>query len=199
MKAKITNSGEIKIGEKGNDVIIKEDELKVKSEARVKSRTWEEQLERVRRSLKLAKNLCSGTVQITGEGTLPSSDICLDQIYNFFMNCYHLKDWLKNDAKFPADKKKEVEDFINKNQDLTLCANICNGHKHFTLDRRRIKKKRIKKNLRVTKQQAETHIKGDSIESKIQYKITTDSGERDALELAQSCLNLWEKFIQANP
>ena len=50
----------------------------------------------------------------------------------FFMNCYHLKDWIKNDIS-DTSLNAAVEDYINQNACLKLCADICNGAKHLDL------------------------------------------------------------------
>src|SRR5208337_1655775 len=62
-----------------------------------------------------------------------SSEHCVDDIYAFFQNCYHLKDWIKNDNTAPAAKRKGVEGYVKSHDCLKLCADICNGLKHLTL------------------------------------------------------------------
>jgi len=37
------------------------------------------------------------------------SDNYLEDIYAFFMNCYHLKDWIKNDDTVPTTVQQAVE------------------------------------------------------------------------------------------
>ena len=51
-----------------------------------------------------------------------------DIVYAFFQNCYHLKDWIKNDDKIKT--RKNVERFIEENKCLSICSDICNGSKH---------------------------------------------------------------------
>jgi hypothetical protein len=60
----------------------------------------------------------------------PQEDL-LDDIYAFFLNCYILKDWLKNDKSFK--KRDIVESYVQSNHTLMLCADICNGIKHLEL------------------------------------------------------------------
>src|SRR5262245_60194522 len=57
------------------------------------------------------------------------SDNYLDEIYAFFMNCYHLKDWIIHDITALPDEKV-VETYINSSHPLKLCADICNSLKH---------------------------------------------------------------------
>jgi hypothetical protein len=55
-----------------------------------------------------------------------------DEVFAFFLNCYHLKDWIKNDEGAGV-VLSDVESFINSNNPLRLCADICNSHKHLKL------------------------------------------------------------------
>ena len=72
------------------------------------------------------------TIDEGRQHSLPS-DNYQDEVYAFFLNCYHLKDWIKNDESIGV-AEAEVEDFINNNNDLKLCGDICNNNKHLTLD-----------------------------------------------------------------
>jgi hypothetical protein len=115
-----------------------------------------------------------------------------DEVYSFFLNCYHLKDWLINDSGFPGSSPK-VETYINANQELQLCADICNAHKHLRLDN-----PRSSENPRVGGQKIDLSLGAREPVIKIKYTIDTASGPRDAFELATRCLKLWRDFIIIN-
>src|SRR5712692_9502414 len=89
-----------------------------------------EQLERVKRWYSRFKEISEGREHI------PFADFYQDDIFAFFQNCYHLKDWIKNDPSV-AHMKDLVEPFINQSEVLSICADLCNGLKHLTLDRSR--------------------------------------------------------------
>jgi len=112
-----------------------------------------------------------------------------DEVYSFFLNCYHLKDWLINDSGFPGSRT-DVENYINANQELQLCADICNAHKHLQLD-----SPRSTQNPRVGSQKIDLNLGVGEAVIKIKFTIDTASGPRDAFELATRCLELWKKFI----
>ena len=117
------------------------------------------------------------------------SDNYRDDVYSFFLNCYHLKDWLINDSGFPA-ASTEVENYINAHHELQLCADICNAHKHLQLNR-----PRSAENPRVGGQQMDVKLGEGEQAIKIKFTIDTASGPRDAFELATKCLELWKQFI----
>src|SRR5437016_3705170 len=95
---------------------------------RIKERLmrYQDQLERVRRYHKRFADLDSGIAD-----WIPT-DNYIDDMYAFFQNCYHLKDWLKKDPAFNAPE--DIEKFVTKTPCLALCADICNATKHLGLD-----------------------------------------------------------------
>ena len=47
-----------------------------------------------------------------------STDFYQDEVYSFLMNCYHLKDWIKNDSADPSLTRR-VESFITDSRDMS--------------------------------------------------------------------------------
>jgi hypothetical protein len=74
----------------------------------------------------------------------------LDDLWSFFQNCWHLKDWIKNDpnilatmAECPSCKKNQkilvgrtkcLECEVNDCKYLPICADLANGSKHLRLN-----------------------------------------------------------------
>ncbi len=145
-----------------------------------------EQYERVQRWYQRFVTINEGRLH-----NLPS-DNYQDEVYTFFLNCYQLKEWIKNDKSVGAAAAK-VEGFININEELKICADICNGIKHLELTSPRSdqdpKFGQKKYSLRVGKSPTTISVK---------YTIDTSSGPIDAFELATKCLQAWESFIQSN-
>lgn len=52
-----------------------------------------------------------------------------DSVFNFAVTAYHVKDWLQDQGT------TDHETYINNNQELRICADLCNGSKHKTLTR----------------------------------------------------------------
>ena len=55
-----------------------------------------------------------------------------DNIYAFFMHCYHLKDWIKNDHSVESRMPNigtDVDHFVNESEALSLCTELCNSLK----------------------------------------------------------------------
>ena len=123
-----------------------------------------------------------------------------DDMLAFFMNCHHLKDWVIQDFFVEASDpdiakycrlRDEVVRFVDSNECLMICSNICNGAKHL----RRQESPHFKESLRV---RTEIHI-DETIKNppvKRVWKITSESRkEWDAFELTSECVKKWHEFL----
>ena len=131
------------------------------------------------------------TINEGRQHNLPS-DNYQDEVYAFFVNCFHLKDWIKNDesAGTAADK---VEEFVKNNKELNLCRDICHGIKHLKLT-----VPRSGQDPRFGQRKFKVGLGGPEATISVRYTIDTSSGPVDAFELATRCLQAWENFIQSN-
>lgn len=149
------------------------------------SSKYQEQLNRVKRWYDRFKEINTGKIHDR------ESDSYQDEVYAFFMKCYHLKDWIKNDIKI-SDMAERVESFIAGNEALSLCADICNGIKHLKLT-----KPRSGQNPRFGQRQFSVELGGQPTKISVKYTINTNTGPRDAFELATQCIEAWDNFIKS--
>ncbi|MDP2949924.1 MAG: hypothetical protein Q8P22_10350 [Chloroflexota bacterium] len=121
------------------------------------------------------------------------SDNYLDEIYAFFMNCYHLKDWIKHDGTVVPTAQRAVEPYINSSRPLKLCADICNSLKHLCLTSSRSGESPAfgKKHFGLAVGTAPTTIN-------LKYKVNTTAGPIDAFQLATECRDAWDTFLTTN-
>ena len=94
------------------------------------SPTYREQYNRMKRWHQRVATLDQGRTHAV------DSENYLDEIYAFFQNCYHLKDWIKNDSAVAPAVQQCVEGHIDSSRPLRLCADICNSLKHLQSRRR---------------------------------------------------------------
>ncbi len=147
-------------------------------------RKYQEQLERVHRWYDRIKRINDGM-----EHDKPS-ECYQDEIYAFYLNCYHLKDWIINCDAAPNER---VEEFINSSTDLKLCADICNGLKHLKLDRQPRSDQRPEFGPR----RYELNIGSGPITIAVKFSLDIKSGSIDAFELATKCLESWGSFVSS--
>jgi hypothetical protein len=153
------------------------------------ARPWRQQYDRMQRWFARYQQLKQGRLHDV------ASDNYVDDIYAFFQNCYHLKDWIKNDPDAPEGLGKAVEEFINSNRPLRLCADLCNGLKHLGLDR----KPRSGEAPTFGKKLYKVTV-GNTIPTSISldYQIETTTGPIEAFELASQCVAAWDLFIASH-
>jgi hypothetical protein len=147
------------------------------------NRKYLEQWERVKRWYKKIKDIEEGTVE-------ESDDELRDQVYAFFINCYHLKDWVKNTTN------RNPEKLFDKNNGLEcfkVCADFVNYSKHLTL----VNNVRVDPNSDISQQGVKISLGKDLGVLKTQYnwKIKSNRREIDVFYLATDCMSEWEKFL----
>src|SRR5262249_40856587 len=116
-------------------------------------------------------------------------------VYAFFMHCYHLKDWIKNDASVKSRMPNlgtDLEQFINESEALSLCADLCNFLKRLKLDRSHSSEPRVFGRKRYHYQ---LNI-GSRSSIKLQWLVQRNSKPPiDAFELTTECIAEWDKFL----
>ena len=137
---------------------------------------WHERLIDIQRSLSVKDSLYS---------KYDDADFEVDTFYAFFMNSYHLKDWLLSSG---VVKKKEVEDFINTNLELKICRDLCNGSKHLNLTSPSTRSGPFGI--------ATLHKEYTPIGKKRSYCVLAE-GKHDVFDLANRCVAIWAEFLQS--
>jgi len=156
-------------------------------------RKHQEQFARMKRWYERIKKIDQGEPHDLSYINLPP-DYYYDEVYAFFQNCYHLKDWIKNDDTVKL-LKEDVEDFIKRHECMCLCADICNSTKHLNLTRppksgQVPEFKRRELSLRL--EGGPEPIINDK------FFIETKTGTVNAFELASECVRKWGEFIKDN-
>src|SRR5713101_4770543 len=126
-----------------------------------------------------------------GRGVPPamSKDEALDDVFAFFMNCYHLRDWVIGSG-FKAEA--DVDAYIRGNDDLALCRDICTGLKHFRAEPKRALFDSSWSTATVTV--AAFPERREPIAGEY-WVITTDRGRVDMFDLADRCVAAWDSFL----
>ena len=145
---------------------------------------WQKQYERMRRWHKRL-----GVASSANEAEQ------VDDFYAFFVCCYHLKDWIKNDdAAAPETVRREVESFVNDSPTLALSGDITNGFKHLRRDR----PARVDAAARVSaivNPSLGEFVLGESRLGGI--VVLGDQGRQDAKQVADRCLKEWNDFLRS--
>jgi hypothetical protein len=123
--------------------------------------------------------------------TKETKEECEDEVFSFFVNCHHIKDWLLRDRRLRISGKL-IPDFIDAHPELKICGDLCNGAKHCVLDR----KPRTGSQPFLAGRQFESEgTNGVFHTLKCRFTIISNGQFYDALELAQRCMALWDEFL----
>lgn len=155
---------------------------------------YQEQLARVRRFLVRVEDASVNTkLELPPEKQTEYEDM----LAAFFQNCWHLKDWIKNDAVAPRTLAGPIEELCGHYRSLLLCADVANGTKHLTLTRSRLGGRVVPEIMvRITDSLATSE---SSSQVRYVYKISDDAGNSDdALTVARQSVRDWETLITAN-
>jgi|SRR5579863_810587 len=150
-----------------------------------------------------------------GKTAIIGDQAARDAATAFFMECYHLKDWLKKDSRItPA---KAIEDWISNSPALSRAADLCNSFKHAGLDRPPRSGAQLDQvnmaysldisitepgNVTFTRQPSpgdtltlsRSRITGRPIAT-AKIILTIGGVKYDAPELASRCVNDWDVFL----
>jgi hypothetical protein len=150
-----------------------------------------EQYARVRRWYERFKAIAGGQ-----EHRMPSA-YYRDDVVAFFINCHHLKDWVKNDPfalEHGSLTRTGVEDFVNASAELRICGDVCNGSKHFLLDPNRSSTQDA--STSIAKTAHSLYLGAYTPVYAAYFEVVSSGKSRDAFELATSCLAQWDQYLQ---
>jgi hypothetical protein len=156
--------------------------------------TFQDQFARVRRSLARVEN---SSVNPQLELPPEKQTEYEDMLFTFFQNCWHLKDWIKNDSAAPRSLAGPIEQLCRRYQSLPLAADVANGTKHLRLDNPRLGARVVPEIMvRLT----DSFVTGESTSQvRYVYKISDDRGNSfDALTVARQAVSDWETLITTN-
>jgi hypothetical protein len=130
-----------------------------------------------------------------------------DFLWAFFQNCWHLKDWIKNDVTIPQNIRDKIENEVKQYNSLMIVADLANRSKHLALTRN------IHEDARHTKTDVTVHVPcfhlhlalgpGEpqttvgECRSEYFYTIKTkDGSEYDAAQIAEKAIADWDTIIK---
>lgn len=112
-------------------------------------------------------------------------DFCLA----FFMNAYHLRDWLQ--ATDPA-LKPAIASYVHGSRALSLARDLCNGSKHMAL-----KSASVDAHFLTAMEYVPQPLSGEHGPN---YRLTmlTDTDRMEMGTLADQCIESWRSFMTAH-
>lgn len=140
-------------------------------------KSWLEQWGQVERSYKKIQDL----YKATAVDNLEAQTVLKD----FFMHSWHLGEWLAKDSETSV-QGPEIKALLDSEPDIEICNAMANTAKHYSRGPKAM-------SARVSSLVTKPHGK-----AAIEISTAGDKQERDALELATSCMAIWQKFLESH-
>jgi hypothetical protein len=109
-----------------------------------------------------------------------------DDVWSFFQNCWHLKDWIKNDPLIPKDVKRRIKAAVESSDVLAIANDMANGTKHLEL-----------RNPRAGASHAHLTLATWGNISFLNCMIEVRGSYHTARDLAAECVREWERILGA--
>jgi hypothetical protein len=109
-----------------------------------------------------------------------------DDVFAFFQNCWHLKDWIRNDPLIPEDQKQRLKQAAEGSRTLAICNDMANGTKHLEL-----------KKARAGAAHSHIRIAAKGGGPTMDCVIDVNGTAMLARVVARGCVEEWEKLLSA--
>jgi hypothetical protein len=140
---------------------------------------WRDQYERMKRSY--ARLLTAHVSSVDYD----------DDLLHFFMDSWHLKDWIKNDDELPSSVRDRVENEVAAHRSLRISADLANGWKHLVFDERHPPREGADVTSKSVVMSLETG------RADVSHTITLDDGSvLSAQDLARDACNEWDAVLR---
>jgi hypothetical protein len=119
-----------------------------------------------------------------------------DFLWAFFQNCWHLRDWIKNDTSIRKRKRDVILPIIHKSKILAICQCLANRSKHYRLDGRSPRHAKMVGGISLTIEDSQSAE--DAVTSSVDYIIRVGKKTRPALPFAQDAVSEWRNILHEN-
>ncbi len=116
----------------------------------------------------------------------------------FFDACLNMRDWIRYDRALDQKFDKLVCKYVNETPALALCRDLAIGEKHLAVSKPLTDEDpQLVANKKILLALDEPSGPDDPPPMiSVHFTVQTDTGERDALELATECMQAWTEFFR---
>lgn len=144
---------------------------------------YQEQFNRVKR--------LRNSIEQFAAATDDNFENAIDAFTSFFIQCYHLRDWL---IKSSFDQLS-VDNFIARNTWLSLCRDLANKQKHQKIDRYKPQNDFVDFGLGISTPISRHYDYFIHKEPRFGIDVWGFGMPIDVMEVADKCVSEWEKLI----
>ncbi len=144
---------------------------------------YQEQLERIKR--------LKQDIERFSVATDDNFDKAIDAFTSFFIQCYHLRDWLIESRYNRVD----IDIFISKSIFLSLCRDIANKQKHKKIDKYEPQYNLIEHKDSGISTPITCYFDPFRKEKRFGIDVQEFGTLLDVIDLSEKCIKEWERFL----
>lgn len=118
-------------------------------------------------------------------------ETAIDAFTSFFIQCYHLKDWLI-DSRYG---RVDIDIFVSRSSSLSLCRDIANTQKHKKLDKYEPQNHLINHKEKNISTPIMKYYDPFRKEERFGIDVQEFDTLVDVIDLAEQCVRDWERFL----
>jgi hypothetical protein len=149
----------------------------------MKSLPYKEQLDRIKRLRDDIKRF-----SVANDDNFEGA---IDAFTSFFIQCYHLRDWLI-DSRYG---RIDIDIFVSKSPTLSLCRDIANTQKHKRIDKYEPQNHLVEHKFSGISTPITKYYDPFRKENRFGIDVQEFGTLVDVIDLAENCVEEWERFL----
>lgn len=118
----------------------------------------------------------------------------IDAFTSFFIQCYHLRDWLLESHY----RRRELDEFISNSPSLSLCRDIANKQKHKEINRYVPQNHLLEHHVHGMSTYIISYYDPFKNEKRFGVDVREFGTLIDVIDLADKCIEEWERYLYLN-
>lgn len=144
---------------------------------------YQEQLDRINRLKEDVKRFSAATDE--------NFESAIDAFTSFFIQCYHLRDWLVQSRY----SRRDIDIFISKSPSLSLCRDLANKQKHQAIDKYEPQNHFVEHKIAGISTPIIRYYDPFRKEDRFGIDVQEFGTLVDTIDLVEKCVEEWEKFL----
>ncbi len=112
-----------------------------------------------------------------------------DNLWAFFQNCWHIKDWIRHDPEISQEVKDSIWEDVKGSKTIQIVADMANGSKHFATDPKLEWTGVAEAPTQVIRNQ-------DGTSTFRHYLQVPDGSQITALDMAEQAMRAWQEILK---
>ncbi|MFZ3054549.1 MAG: hypothetical protein WA091_01005 [Minisyncoccales bacterium] len=115
----------------------------------------------------------------------------VDAFTSFFIQCYHLRDWLA-ESRY---SRRDIDIFVSESPWLSLCKDLANKQKHKNIDKYEPQNHLVEHSILGLKTPIISYYDPTKDQKRFGVDVEEFGTLIDVIELSERCIEEWQRFL----